>query len=88
MTLLEFGQRFLNYKALVSIRNAKTGKIEFSGMFMDCPYRYLRFSDVDRLEMDRELNVLIVYVLCNSPMYFNTFSHFIESPIDKMGNIG
>lgn len=77
MQLLEFGQRFLNFKALVSIRNAKTGKVEFSGMYVDCPYRYLRFSDVSRVELDRDTNILDIYVLCNSSMYFNTTTHFL-----------
>lgn len=88
MQLIEFGQRFLNYKCIVSIRNAKTGLVEFSGMFMDCPYRFLRFADVVRLELDRESNVLDIYVLCNSPMYYATQSHFMDSTIDKLVNLG
>ena len=79
MQLLEFAQRFLNYKAYVSIRNAQTGKVEFTGMFMDCPYRYCKFSNVARCEVDTELNILVIYVLCNSSMYYNTTSHFIDA---------
>lgn len=77
MQLIEFGQRFLNYKALVSIRNYVTGKVEFSGMFVDCPYRFLRFGDIGRIELDNDLNTMIIYVKCNSSMYFDTKSHFL-----------
>jgi hypothetical protein len=77
MQLLEYGQRFLNFKALISVRNSKTGKVEFSGMFVDCPYRYLRFADVDRVEIDNDLGIMDIYVLCNSPMYYNTQTHFL-----------
>ena len=84
MRLIDFGQRFLNYKALVSIRNAKTGKVEFTGMFVDCPYRYLRFGDVSRVELDTDINAMIIYVLCNSHMYFDTQSHFLNDVIDAV----
>ena len=78
MQLLEFGQRFLNYKALVRVVNNHTGATEFAGMFMDCPYRILRFTDVVRPEIDRDNQVLILYITSNSAMFFNTVTHFLE----------
>ena len=78
MQLLEFGQRFLNYKAFVQIVNDRNGKVEFVGMFMDCPYRFLRFGNVVRPEIDSDNNTLVIYITSNSAMYFNTTSHFLE----------
>ncbi len=77
MQLLEFAQRFLNYKAMVSIINQQTGKEEFTGMFMDCPYRYCRFSNVNRVEVDKL--IMVIYITANSSMYSNVTSHFIEA---------
>lgn len=77
MQLLEFGQRFLNYKAFVRIVNNHTGVTEFAGMFMDAPYRLLRFADVVRPEVDSEQGVLILYITSNNKMFFNRESHFI-----------
>ena len=76
MTLIEFGQRFLNYKAQVMIVNNSTGKTEFRGMFMDCPYRFLRFSDIVRIELDNEDREIVFYVGCNSSMYYAEKPHF------------
>lgn len=81
MTLEEFGQRFLNYKALVRIVNNHTGVTEFAGMFMDCPYRYLRFADVVRVELDKATKVLVFYITSNSGMFFAKESKFmIDAP--------
>lgn len=79
MQTLEFGQRFLNYKAFVMIVNNHTGKVEFQGMFVDTPYRLLRFSDVVRMEVDNFEGKLVIYITSNSTMFFNTQSHFIEA---------
>ena len=76
MSLLEFGQRFLNYKAFVRIINNHTGQCEFAGMFMDCPFRLLRFADIVRPEVDRENGVLIIYITSNNKMFFVKESHF------------
>ena len=80
MQFLEFGQRFLNYKAYIRVVNNHTGVTEFAGMYMDCTYRFLRFADVVRVEIDKDVGVLIVYITSNSTMFFNTVSHFIDSP--------
>jgi hypothetical protein len=78
MQVLEFGQRFLNYKAMIRLVNNHTGKVEYSGMFVDSPYRLLRFADVVRPEIDKESGVLVLYISSNSTMFFNTVSHFID----------
>ncbi len=77
MQLLEFGQRFLNYKAFVMIVNNHTGKVEYRGMYLDAPYRFLRFTDVVSCEVDE--NALRIYISANNPMFFNTTSHFIDA---------
>ncbi len=82
MQLLEFGQRFLNYKAIVKIINNHTAKVEFQGMFMDCPYRFLRFANVVRCELDYVNSVLAIYISSNSPMYHNTQTHFLNDVIE------
>lgn len=79
MQVLEFGQRFLNYKAAVMIVNNHTGKVEFTGMFVDCPYRLLRFADVVRVDVDSFDNVLKLYITSNSKMFFDTISHFSDN---------
>ncbi len=83
MQLLEFGQRFLNYKALVRLVNNHTGVTEFAGMFMDAPYRLLRFADVVRTELDSVHEVMIIYITSNSRMFFDKESHFLNPPIDR-----
>ena len=80
MQLLEFGQRFLNYKAYVRIVNNHTGATEFAGMFMDAPYRLLRFADLVRPEIDRDNNTLILYITSNSKMFFSKEQHFLLDP--------
>jgi hypothetical protein len=82
MQLLEFAQRFLNYKAYVTIYDQRTGKKEFTGMFMDCPYRICCFSDVARCEISKENLSLILHVVSNGSMYYNTTSHFITEVIE------
>lgn len=79
MNLLEFAQRFLNYKAFIMIVNNQTGKVEFKGMFLDCPYRFCRFANVVSGEVDKDSNTLILYVNCNSPMYYEVKSHFLDA---------
>jgi hypothetical protein len=49
-------------------------------MFMDAPFRLLRFTDVVRVELDEELGAMVIYASANGTMFFNTTSHFIESP--------
>jgi hypothetical protein len=75
MQLLEFGQRFLNYKAIVRLINNHNGKVLFQGMFMDAPYRFLKFMDLVRVETDLETAVLVIYASANGPMFFHTESH-------------
>jgi hypothetical protein len=82
MQLLEFAQRFLNYKAFVTIINQQSGKVEFTGMFMDCPYRFCRFANVIRCEIDKDNMSLILYVVSNGNMYYNTQSHFLNGTIE------
>ncbi len=79
MQLLEFGQRFLNYKAEIKVVNNHNGKLEYKGMFVDCPYRILRFADVVRIELDTEENTVRAYITSNHVMFFNTAPHFIDS---------
>lgn len=86
MQLLEFGLRFLNFKAFIMVVNNHTGKVEFQGMFVDAPYRLLRFADIVRVDTDKVENKLVLYITSNSAMFFNTQSHFIE--IDKLENLG
>lgn len=81
MQALEFGQRFLNYKAHVEIIQKQSGTIVYKGMFMDAPYRILRFADVVRVEIQPEAEILKIYITGNSPMYFNTQSHFISDNV-------
>ena len=78
MQLLEFGQRFLNFKAAVMIINNHTGVIEFSGMFVDCPYRILRYADVVRTGLDRDNKALTIYITSTQKMFFDTVTHFLE----------
>lgn len=80
MQTLEFGQRFLNYKALVKIINNHNGAVEHVGLFMDCPYRILKFTDIAKTEIDQEESALVLYVSSNNTMFYNTSPHFIESP--------
>jgi hypothetical protein len=79
MQLLEFGQRFLNYKAAIMVVNNHTGKVEYLGMFVDCPYRLLRFADVVRIDLDEVSNVIKIYITSNGKMFFDTISHFSDS---------
>ena len=84
MQLLEFGQRFLNYKAFVEIIQKQSGATVFKGMFMDCPYRVLRFANVVKCEVLEGAEILKISISANSPMYFNTQSHFISDVIDSV----
>lgn len=79
MQVLEFAQRFLNYKSAVMIINNHTGKVEFAGMFMDAPYRFLRFADVVRIDVDTNDNALKIYITSNSKIFFDTTSHFQDN---------
>jgi hypothetical protein len=77
--LLEFGQRFINFKAAVKIVNNHTGKIEFMGMFVDCPYRILRYAEVVNVEVDEQY--LRIYITSKQKMFFDTEPHFsIDTP--------
>lgn len=77
MQILEFGQRFLNYKAEIMLVNNHNGKVEFKGMFVDAPYRLLRFADVVSIELTEEY--ITIYLTASHGMFFNTQPHFIST---------
>jgi hypothetical protein len=77
--LLDFGNRFLNYKAIVRVISNHDSKILFQGMFVDTPFRILKFADIVKIRLDENDDVISIYITGNSTMFYNTQPHFIES---------
>ena len=80
MSIGEFGDRFLNYKAHVRLVNNHTGQCEFAGMFMDIPLRYAKFTLVVRCEVDNEKNVLCLYFTAEKGIFFHRENKYINNP--------